>query len=92
MKIRDIFSSAREADERPTKIGAYFRRLHRPTKIALFLSAADEKEPIFVEFILSAYFRREADENSYFRRHWAYFRLFLADENILFSCSVCHKT
>jgi hypothetical protein len=51
----------------------------------LFSSAADEKEPIFVEFISSAYFRREADENNYFCRHWVYFRRLLADENMLFS-------
>jgi hypothetical protein len=70
------------------KIQGYFRRLLGPTKIALFSSVADEKDPIFVEFISSAYFRREADENGYFRRHWAYFRRLLADENVLFSCSV----
>jgi hypothetical protein len=56
-------------------------------KIQLFSSGADEKEPIFIEFISSAYFRRWADENSYFRRQLAYFRRLLADENILFSYS-----
>jgi hypothetical protein len=59
----------------------------QPTKIALFSSAADEKEPIFIEFISSAYFHPEADKNSYFRWHWAYFRRLLADENVMFSCS-----
>jgi hypothetical protein len=51
------------------------------------LSATDEKDLIFIEFISSAYFHREADKNSYFRQQLAYFRRFLADENILFSCS-----
>jgi hypothetical protein len=97
MKIRYIFSSAHEADENsethfrrlsgPTKLAGCFRQLHQPTKIALFSSATDEKEPIFIEFISSAYFRRKANENSYFHRHWAYFRQLLADENVLFSCS-----
>jgi hypothetical protein len=98
MKIRDLFSSAFEADENtakyfrrpqwPTKIVPYFHRLTWPTKIPIFSSVADENKPIFVEFILSAYFRRGADENSYFRWHLAYFRRLMADENILFSCSV----
>jgi hypothetical protein len=72
----------------PTKIRDYFRRPREPTKIILFSSVADENSPIFVEFISSAYFRREADENDYFRRHWAYFRRLLADKNELISCSV----
>jgi hypothetical protein len=56
-------------------------------KIRVFSLAADENKPIFVDFIPSAYFRRGADENSYFHRHLAYFRRLLADENSLFSCS-----
>jgi hypothetical protein len=68
-----LFSSAVVADE----------------NTVLFSSAhvADESKPIFIDFTSSAYFRRGADENSYFRRHLAYFRRLLADENILFSCS-----
>jgi hypothetical protein len=69
------------------KIGVYFRRLVWPTKIPVFSSATDENNHIFVKFISSAYFRREADENAYFRRHLAYFRRLMADENVLFSCS-----
>jgi hypothetical protein len=52
-----------------------------PTKIPLFSSAADENNPIFVDFIPSAYFRRGTDENSYFRR-------LLVDKNSLFSCNI----
>jgi hypothetical protein len=66
---------------KPTKIvtvifvGCFGRRKYDLlTKIHLFSSGADEKEPIFVEFISSAYFHRLADENSYFRGQLAYFR------------------
>jgi hypothetical protein len=80
-----VFSSAKRHFFRrppgPTKIRPYFRRPNWPTKIPLFSSAANEKAPIFVDFISSACFRRLADKNSYFRRHLP------ADENILFSCS-----
>jgi hypothetical protein len=53
----------------------------------VFSSVADENTFIFVEFILSAYFRRPADENIYFRQFSGYFRRFLDDEIKLSYCS-----
>jgi hypothetical protein len=65
----------------------YFHWPRWPMKIVLFSLVADENAFIFVDFIPSAYFRRSADKNSYFRRLLGYFQRFLADEITLFSCS-----
>jgi hypothetical protein len=96
-KLTTLFSSVVETDETNCifsvgqrsrrKYCVYFRRLRWPTKRYIFSSVADENAFIFIDFILSAYFRRPTDEYIYFRRLFGYFLWFLADEIKLFSCS-----
>jgi hypothetical protein len=95
---RAVFSSSGGADENiysifvgrmgRWKYVAQFRRPRWPTKIVLFSSVANENAFIFVNFILSAYFRQPTDKNTYFWWFLGYFRRFVADEITLFSCSV----
>jgi hypothetical protein len=76
-KLTTLFSSVLETDETNSiffvgqlsrrKYVVYFRWLGWPTKIDVFSSVADENAFIFVDFILSAYFRRATDEYIYFR-------------------------